>query len=331
MPSMRGTVRDTAGRPIAGAEVAIANKRVTTNSQGVFRVDSLRPGSYVLTIRLVGYVPVSSRIQLSAEPFHAEYILLPAAHVLPEVVVEARKTGISGIVGNSAYRPLPGAKVTVAGIRGGEMLTDSAGRFAFPAADQGLYLVRVTLAGYAERRLFVELRKGEGKELAVRIVPSMRSLTRADEVAAIDLGRRLAVNLPRERLAANDLKRYGSLGMCDVNRITEQVGRGPAARVIVILNGFVLDTALAVSTLCLWRADEVELVEFGSHVCRDITRTIPDLVDAWCTRIPPSGRPPSAAGRDLYGGGRVRTQGAGGPFVVIWERRQPAEALYFSQ
>ena len=70
-------------------------------------------------------------------------------------------------------------------------------------------------------------------------------------------------------------------------------------------------------------ADDIELVEFGDTVCRDVTRTLVDVVNAWCTTFTkiPIDRSPAALRRAREGTSETGTQPPGGPFVVIWERR----------
>jgi hypothetical protein len=327
LQSVIGVVRDSGGAALEGADVNVGGRRVITNPQGAFRVDSLRPGVYLLTIRRVGYQALRSRIEVtSTEPVRGVYVLTRAATELPTIVVEARRTGIYGTVADSALGALPGAKVQVSGAEGGEMITDSAGRFSFPKADRGQYLVRVTLAGYAERRFLVELKKGEGRELAMRLSPSSERISRSAEEAVKALGLRLAVNLARERMGGLELARYESTGICDVNRITSQLGRAAGAQTLLILNGVTVIGMVPVTSICSWRADEVALVEFGSDICRDVTRTIPDLVGAWCESTTPSGRARAVPRSIMSGGGRIRTQGrvmgpGGTPFVVVWEKK----------
>jgi len=314
--SVIGTVRDSSGTPIGGADVVVGQRRTQTNNQGVFRVDSLRPGQYPITVRLVGYNPVRSRVVVVAtEPTEVSYFLLPAPFLLPSVVVEGRRTGIYGSVGDTAYRAAPGARVQVAGYQGGEVLTDSMGRFAFPAADRGAYMVRVTFSGYTERRILVELKKGEGRELAVMLTPSSRQSAAAEESAIQELGLRFAMGLARERLSGQELSRYESGGLCDIPRLRSEVGK----QTTLILNGTSVYPEFEVSALCAWRADEVELVEFGSDVCKEVTHTISGLLagplKTWCI-----GRTRSVT-RSLGGGGqRVGTQQAGTSYVVIWEK-----------
>lgn len=317
LQSIQGVVRDTSGAPLVGAEVVLGQRRTETGPQGLFRIDSLRPGQYSLTVRLVGYTPVRSRVAVVAvEPTQVEYFLVRAPYLLPTMVVAANRTGLYGAVGDTAFQAIHGARVLVGGEHGGEVRTDSAGRFAFPLLDGGQYMVRVTFPGYTERRFMVQLKRGEGRELGVLLAPSPDAPSRADEVALVDLGKRLALGLERERLTTEQLGRYTSMPLCDVPRIRSELGRDPNVGFLLSLNGVSVDRMADLSRLCAWRADEVELVEFGTDVCRDITGTIPELAGAWC-----SGRSRNVP-RSLAGTGqRVGTQAAGTRYVVIWEKK----------
>lgn len=323
--SLTGTVRDTAGFPLAGAEVILDNKRIVTTPQGAFRFDSLRVGTYLITIRQMGYAALRSPVTVRREISHYDYVLHRATHVLPTVYVEASREGIYGTVGDTSLRPLAGVRVQVAGRGGGEAVTDSTGRFAFPLAIEGEHVVRTVHPGYAEERLFVELKKREGVELAIRLRPSRVIASRADEVAVHELGRRLVANLAGDRLSASQLNRYGSLGLCEVNRIAAGVGRRTDSLTIII-NGTLILEKRSVRDLCSWQAAEVQLVEFGEDICRDVTRTLVDMLNVWCTNFTGKERVSSATSlrgalAGGAGGGRIRTQRPGVPFVVIWEKR----------
>jgi len=325
--AVSGTVRDTAGVPVAEAEIILASKRVQTNSRGEFRLDSIPIGNHLITIRMVGYAPVRSALTVQSGVRHDNYILRAIAQALPTVYVEANRIGLYGTVADSSMKPLSGVKVHVAGRGGSEVLTDANGQFAFPSVREGHYMVRITHLGHAERRVFVEIRKGEGVELSIQLQPSRAVPSLADEVAINDLSRRIVANLRADRFNANQLIRYGSLGLCDVKGVVARLGARNDG-LTIILNGSVVMENMSVRDLCSWHADEVVLVEFGNTVCRDVTRTLVDMLNAWCTSLtkPPPDRSPGAmrAARDEAlgeGGGRIKTQRQGGPFVVIWERR----------
>jgi Carboxypeptidase regulatory-like domain len=308
--SVQGVVRDTAGTPLGGAEVTLGPRRTTTNKLGVFRVDSVRPGEHSLTIRLLGYRPVRTRIGVVATaPTELEYFLVHAPVVLPTLIVPARRGGIYGTVGDTAYRIAVGAKVELLGPGGGTVLTDSMGRFTFPNVDRGEYLVRVTLPGYTERRIAVELKRGEGRELAVLLAPSSANAPPGEALALQELGQRLSYGLRRERLAATDLAR-GIAYVCDLPQIKSEVD----PEITLIVNGTSVYRKVPVSSLCSWRVDEVELIELGRDVCAEATRTVAELLGVWCAaraRAAPRSIDPRSAAR---GFGRTS-------YVIIWEKR----------
>jgi hypothetical protein len=317
LQSLRGIVRDTAGGPIGGANVSVGTRHTTTNREGTFRVDSLRPGQYPVTVRMIGYSPVRSRIAiLAGEPTEVEYFLVPAPVLLPAVVVEGRRTGLFGSVGDTAYRAIMGARVQVAGPRGGETRTDSMGRFAFPAADAGQYVIRVTFPGYTERRLALGLQRGEGRELAFLLSPSPETTSLAADEAIQGLGSRLTTGLERERLMGDQLVRYESMPLCEVPRIVAEIGRSHEVTIAFSLNGVTIDTTATLSQLCAWRADEVELVEFGKDTCAEVTQSIAMLAGSWC-----SGRARAVPRTMLGTGQRIRAQSAGMKYVIVWEKR----------
>lgn len=208
------------------------------------------------------------------------------------------------------------------------MLTDSAGRFALPPATGGPYAVRVALAGYAVTHRFVELRIREGMAIALRLRASRAVASRIDEVAVLELGRRLVTNRPGDRLNARQLERFGSLGLCDLPGFVNNLWIVPEQGLTIILNGTLILRRMPAHALCSWRADEVALVEFGLSVCRDATSTLAEMLDMWCLnsrreRILSRNPRGSGARGDLPPprGGGVSAQSSPGPFVVIWERR----------
>jgi hypothetical protein len=264
MQTVRGVVRDTAGAPLPGADILLGSRKAVTNELGVFRIDSLPVGEYPLTIRMVGYEPVRSRVAVvAAEPTELEYLMVPTPFLLDPVIVEGRRTGIWGVVGDTAYRAAPGATVQVLGTRGGTMQTDSMGRFGFPEADRGPYMVRVTMPGYAERLFLVELTRGEGRELAVMLTPGRAAGNRA-EWALHALEETLVWGEPRLRLTRSELARYGTLSLCNLPRIAQLDGR-TGRDLTVILNG---TTIVRTFSLCSWRIDEIDLIQFREQRTR---------------------------------------------------------------
>lgn len=312
---VQGTVVDTAGRPLTQAEILIGTRRGTTGAAGAFQVDSIRPGQYFITLRQVGYTPIRERILLgNTNPAPRRWVLVPAPALLPEIVVDERRTGIWGTVGDDAGLAAVGATVQVVGVQGAVVSTDSVGRFTIPRASVGQYLVRVTFPGHQESRVLVELKRGEGKELAIRLQPALRpSATRGDDQALQDLGSRLSLGVRRERLAGEELQRYQSTDLCDLAQIRSQIR---ASTLTIIVNGVEIHRDEPFTSLCSWKANEVAMIEFSPDVCRDATQTVALLLNVWC-----SGRTRSNPRSMMGGGARIATQRAGGAYVVIWEKK----------
>jgi hypothetical protein len=198
-------------------------------------------------------------------------------------VVKGLRTGIFGVVGDTGYRAAVAAKVEVLGNGGGTALTDSMGRFAFPGLPKGIHVVRVTMRGYTERRTLVELKEGEGRELAVMLAPLNWTPDRAEESALQDLGTRLGTGLVRERMAPSDLVRYRGTSLCDIPRLRHDAGETP----IVIVNG---TTVLPEFPICSWSADDVELVEFGPEICAEVTHSLAAVAQRVMSWLQCSGR-----------------------------------------
>ncbi|MGE0441015.1 MAG: carboxypeptidase regulatory-like domain-containing protein [Gemmatimonadales bacterium] len=308
--SVRGVVRDTSGAPLEGAELVLGDRSTLTDGLGQFRFDGLAPGRYTLVVRNLGYLPVRSRaIVVPEEPTELEFFMVPDDVRLPEIVVVADRLGIHGTVGDSGYHAAVGARVQVLGAGGGEVLTDSLGRFAFPEANKGTFVVRITMPGYGERRIPVELVDRGGRELAVRLLPATaRPANRFAELALEQLSLRLATSFRRQLVGRDELARYGSLALCNLPRVSRVAGTDPT----IIVNG---ETVLRGVSLCAWQIDEIDLVEVGVEVCADASTTIAELLGVYCSGTT---RSVPAAARSVYGAGSV---GRGGGFVVIWEKK----------
>lgn len=319
-PSVQGIVRDASGTPVPGAEVIIGGRTTTTSSEGRFAVDGLAPGPYALVIRKVGFAPVRAQVRVVArQTIELEYQMTEEAARLPTVVVEVVRPGIYGTVGDRALRALPGVRVQVAGPRGGVALTDSLGRFAFPEANRGQYMVRVTHPAYAEQRMVVELHPGEGKELALQLVPGRSVQTMIADRAVEGLGTRLTFGLSQYRMSADLLARRGSVALCDLPDLRTAASD---PRAVLIVNGtdVIPSQGFELRTmLCAWRADEVELVEFGPSICSDVTGTLGAAVGVICMGRGTRNVPRSISGARPIGGGLRLTGGE--PYVVVWERR----------
>lgn len=91
-----GVVRDTAGAPVAYAEVTGASGRVLSDTAGRFRMADLPAGRTVLQVRRIGYRATSwIGATRAGETSTVALTLTPIAHDLQAVVVEATGGGLA--------------------------------------------------------------------------------------------------------------------------------------------------------------------------------------------------------------------------------------------
>lgn len=94
--SIRGTVTDSAGTPLDGAQLTATNaangvrRGTTSNARGFFSLAGLTPGNYTLSARHIGNAPAERAISLQVGQTLALDFRLPSAAVqLEEVVAQA--------------------------------------------------------------------------------------------------------------------------------------------------------------------------------------------------------------------------------------------------
>jgi hypothetical protein len=99
--SVKGFVRDDTGAAMPGVTVvarragdADGGEVSVTGMEGDFRVDSLRPGSYLLEATLDGFQPVRSNVKLTTDQvLEVAFKLVPAFGASVDVVAKAEQTG----------------------------------------------------------------------------------------------------------------------------------------------------------------------------------------------------------------------------------------------
>jgi TonB family protein len=96
-----GTVTDTTGAPVLGAEVSIAGTRLrsVTNDRGAFQLGGVAAGSATLSIRRMGFAPSTISVTVRPENHRAEGLhikLSPHPSVLSPVRVVSRREDYTG-------------------------------------------------------------------------------------------------------------------------------------------------------------------------------------------------------------------------------------------
>jgi hypothetical protein len=93
--SIRGTVADSAGTPLAGADVVARNistgvqRSAASNERGFYSLGGLTPARYELTVRRIGNAPAGRAVQLQVgQVLTLDFRLAPTTVQLEELVVE---------------------------------------------------------------------------------------------------------------------------------------------------------------------------------------------------------------------------------------------------
>jgi hypothetical protein len=170
LASVRGVVRDSAARPIALAQILVDGAfRATTDSAGRFALVDLAPGDIQLTVRRIGYIPLSIPLTLvegGVRNLAIELTGVPTS--LAPVVVEAERPGLFGTVVEEDGSPIPEAEVVVAGA-GGVVTTRADGTFGVQGIGGRTYLVTVRRDGHFAARFSVDIPSRQGQQVRVQL------------------------------------------------------------------------------------------------------------------------------------------------------------------
>lgn len=94
--TLRGTVTDSAGHPLAGAIVTVTElgRTVSTGDDGIYAVTAIPAGKYTVVIRRSGFVPVVRRVTVDGTTT-SNVMLLATALRLDPISVTATRSAIS--------------------------------------------------------------------------------------------------------------------------------------------------------------------------------------------------------------------------------------------
>lgn len=174
---LHGFVADSNDAPIDSAEVFISSlkRAVFTASDGSFRFEDIKPGKYQVGARKVGYFPQGRTVQVGDNGGATAFRLgrRPGSVTLPAVVSSARRGGLSGVVGDTAYKAIADAKVWVLA-SDKRAQSDSTGAF-FLDLKPGRHMVRVEREGYGSQFLSVTIPNDSGRRVMVWMSPASGS------------------------------------------------------------------------------------------------------------------------------------------------------------
>lgn len=89
-----GLVRDSAGAPVAGAEISVADmtRTTTTGSKGEFQLAGIRPGLITVTARRLGFAPVSATLRVKdGDNTLPDFVLTPTPRELDPVAIQEQE------------------------------------------------------------------------------------------------------------------------------------------------------------------------------------------------------------------------------------------------
>jgi hypothetical protein len=165
--AITGIVMDTANQVLENVNVGIMKPRrqAKTDARGRFTLTDLDTGVYEIRVFRIGYEGAAKDYVVTDSGGVARFCLMPEPSRLPPIVTSARRLGLSGVVGDSAYKAVEGAEVRVIG-SGLHALTDTAGVFHLPVS-RGTYPVWIAKPGYLRQLVSVTIPPDSGREIAV--------------------------------------------------------------------------------------------------------------------------------------------------------------------
>jgi hypothetical protein len=191
-----GIVGDTAGTPLDSVEVFITSlkRRAMSTADGAFRFDDVKPGTYAVSTRRLGYLPQLRQVKVGDEGGTTTFGLVPYMRGLPPVVSSSPRGGLSGVIGDTAYNIVTGAQISVLA-SDHRTVSDSTGAF-YLDLKPGKHMVRVKAPGFASRLVSVTIPNDSGRRMMVWLSPSMRGESAREEWAMVNLAERLTRRNP---------------------------------------------------------------------------------------------------------------------------------------
>lgn len=168
-----GTVYDSAGHPMNGADVTISggntptNKTLTTDSLGTFQSGSIAIGSYSITAAYAGFTSVSTKATVTTGA---------ATNVTLRFGSSPPPSGDTGTVSGKVVsaidgRALSGASVT---LNGSSALSDTSGTFSFANVPAGTYTISAAKSGWKSNSASVSVTGGNTTTVTIKLATTGR-------------------------------------------------------------------------------------------------------------------------------------------------------------
>ncbi|MGH9872118.1 MAG: carboxypeptidase regulatory-like domain-containing protein [Pyrinomonadaceae bacterium] len=184
---LKGQVVDASThKPIAGATVSIAGRRVRTDQNGKYEVDELEPGKHLARVTSAGFSEAQETITIRAGASSREEFSLNRladSNRAARMVVETPKATNQPRFGQARGRvvdaasgaPIAGAIVAVSGQS--RAVTGRDGSYSLNALPPGSHQVSISRVGFAEKRTTFTIRAGEVTDASFRLASTNRKPT----------------------------------------------------------------------------------------------------------------------------------------------------------
>src|SRR4051812_5000578 len=100
-----GLITDDRNAPLEHVEVILvqSKRKVSTNSRGQFTITDLAPGTYLVTVRRIGYQPGTTEIEVPPAGASARICVDVEPERLAPLVSSISRGGLSGVVGDQTF------------------------------------------------------------------------------------------------------------------------------------------------------------------------------------------------------------------------------------
>ncbi len=212
-------VDDSSGAPLPNTVVTLPDLGLgwVTDSAGVFVIDSISLGTYLIAIRRVGYEPADG--DLTVERSGSFEIAL--RRQLPDFSSRGRIVGT--VIDWSTRRPVAGAVVYVVQV-GRQVLTDEQGHFAIQELPAGVLSLTVEMLGYATRTEPIRVEAGytTSAQIALAVEPvELEPIVvevRSQYLERVGFYRRARDELGGWQWTEEEIDRWGTFYLSDVLR-----------------------------------------------------------------------------------------------------------------
>ncbi len=255
--TLSGIVTDTTGQPLANVDVFVQElqRHARSRVDGTFYFDKVKKGLYKIGVRAVGYVGGVTAVTVSDSGGSAAIRMIAFGRSLATMVTTASRGGLSGVIGDTSYVAIPGAKVRVMGSSATPVETDSTGEFFIPVKP-GHYLVELTRAGFRRQMVSVTVPDNEGRRVNAWLTPQLGGSNPREAANAFEMSQRIMRASPvwSKFMTHEDLEKAG---VTEIRQVANMAAGG-----LVPLDCEVLVDG-GPQRVPLWQlqADEVEYVE----------------------------------------------------------------------